>query len=206
MKISLTRLVVFFLILFIVPNPLFCQEFIAEEIDTLSLNDLSSKDIITMGSKNDLLQKMGTPKKTDKNFMWCFREIKNSDTTFFEPIKINYITYTYDCWGLQYNIDTNDEATLTRVCFKKGSDLTLVHPKLIFTSKLKLKELLNIFIHSEVQEESAINYFKPLNTRKKAYVVRFSTGYSNCCGAATTVVFDSKKYLRVIYFDHFYAQ
>lgn len=76
MKISLTRLVVFFLILFIVPNPLFCQEFIAEEIDTLSLNDLSSKDIITIGSKNDLLQKMGTSKKTDKNFMWCFREIK----------------------------------------------------------------------------------------------------------------------------------
>ena len=73
MKISLTRLVIFFLILFIVPNPLFCQEYIEEEIDTLSLNDLSSKDIITIGSKNDLLQKMGTPKKTDKNFMWCFR-------------------------------------------------------------------------------------------------------------------------------------
>ena len=199
------RFVIFFLIMLIVPKFSFSQEYL-EEIDTLSLNDLSSKDIITISSKNDLLQKMGTPKKIDKNFMWCFREIKNSDTTFFEPKRINFTTYTYDLFELQYNIDTNDEVSLTRVCFKKGSDLTIVHPKLIFTSKLKLKELLKIFTHSEVSEEPAICHLNTLNTRKKAYVVRFSTGYSNCCGAATTVVFDSKKYLRVIYFDHFYAQ
>ncbi len=66
MKISLTRLVVFFLILFIVPNPLFCQEFIAEEIDTLSLNDLSSKDIITIGSKMIYCKKWEPLKKQIK--------------------------------------------------------------------------------------------------------------------------------------------
>lgn len=199
------RFVIFFLIMLIVPKFSFSQEYL-EEIDTLSLNDLYSKDIIIIGSKDDLLQKMGISKKIRKSHMWCFQEIKNSDTTFFEPKRINFTTYTYDLFELRYNIDTNDEVTLSMVCFKKGSDLTIVHPKLIFTSKLKLKELLKIFTHSEVSEEPAICHLNTLNTRKKAYVVRFSTGYSNCCGAATTVVFDSKKYLRVIYFNHFYAQ
>lgn len=197
------KVIIFSLIMLIIPKLTLCQKCI--DLDTLSLKDFYSKDVIILGSKDDLLQKIGNPSRTNERYVVCFHEIKNKDSVFFEPKQIDFISYTYDNFGLQY-ISINDKVMLRMIGFEKGSNLTIVHPKLTFSSKLKLEEFLKIFPNFDISEELAINYFKAKNKRKKVHVVRFCTGYSDCIGSLTEVIFDSRKYLRIIYFNHFNTQ
>ena len=197
------RVIICFLALLIISKFASCQMCIG--LDTLSLKDFYSKDIIILGSKSDLFLRMGNPNKINESYIVCFHEINDYDSILFMPKRINFTSYTYDNIGLQY-IDINDEVMLRMISFEKGSNLTIVHPKLTFNSKLKLEEFLKRFPNFDISEELALNYLKTKNKRKKVHVVRFCTGYSNCNGFVTEVIFDPHKYLRIIYFNHINTQ
>jgi hypothetical protein len=194
------RAIIFSIIIFFISKFAFCQK--CTGLDTLSLEDFYSNDIVILGSKNELFLKLGNPSKTDRRYIICFQEVENNDTLLFVPERINFISYMYDKIGLQY-VDINDKVMLRMINFNKGS-IAIIHPNLTFISKLKLEDFLKAFSNFDISEEFAINYFKTKNKRKKVHVIRFCTGNSTCIGQLTEVIFDSRKYLRIIYFSNYY--
>lgn len=199
------KLFISLLVMFVISNFMFGQTDVV--LDTLSLKDFNSKEIMIFGSKSDLFLKLGQPNKIFYNrYSLCFQQFSGDDDSVRSDLKrINFISYIYDDLGFQY-YDVNDELILSVIGFEKKKNKTLDHPKITFTSKLKLEEFLKIFPNNIMSEEQAIFYFKTKNKHSKAYVVKLYTGYSDCNGAFTEVIFDSQKNLRVIYFNHFNTQ
>lgn len=173
------------------------------DIDTLSLKDFKNSEMFLQGTKNDMILKLGNPDNTFENrYLICFQKnINLEDSIIFDTERINYKTYIYKNIGLHY-MEINEVVNLSVIVFEKNKKTTLIHPKVTFSWELKLDEFLKSFPNNILTEQQAIFFFNTKDNNEKAYIVRLNTGHNDCDGIFTEVVFDSKKNLRVIYFNH----